>query len=79
MFDDVLHKSSRKLGTKFHCFQLFLTENHQILVKMKGKTPFAFKVQVNLIITLSLGSIETDRVISEPCYNEVIYNRYITK
>ena len=36
-------------------------------------------VQVNLIITLSLGSMETDRVISEPCYNEVIYNRYITK
>ena len=33
----------------------------------------ALKVQVNLIITLSLGSIETDRVISEPCYNEVIY------
>ena len=22
----------------------FLIENHQILVKMKGKTPFAFKV-----------------------------------
>ena len=36
-------------------------------------------LQVNLIITLSLGSMETDRVISEPCYNEVIYNRYITK
>ena len=36
-------------------------------------------VQVNLIITLSLGSMETDRVISEPCYNEVIYNRYIAK
>ena len=33
-------------------------------------------VQVNLIITLSLGSMETDRVISEPCYNEVIYNRH---
>ena len=35
-----------------------------------------FLIQVNLIITLSLGSMETDRVISEPCYNEVIYNRY---
>ena len=37
------------------------------------------KLQVNLIITLSLGSIETDRVISEPCYNEVICYRHIAK
>ena len=37
------------------------------------------EVQVNLIITLSLGSMETDRVVSEPCYNEVIYNRHIAK
>ena len=36
-------------------------------------------IQVNLIITLSLGSMETDRVIGEPCYNEVIYNRHIAK
>ena len=36
-------------------------------------------VQVNLIITLSLGSIETDCVISEPCYNEVIYYGHIAK
>ena len=39
-------------------------------------------LQVNLIIQtdmLSLGSMETDRVISEPCYNEVIYNRHIAK
>ena len=36
-------------------------------------------IQVNLIITLSLGSMETDHVISEPCYNEVIYNRHIAK
>ena len=36
-------------------------------------------VQVNLIIMLSLGSIETDRVISEPSYNEVIYYRHIAK
>ena len=36
-------------------------------------------IQVNLIIMLSLGSMKTDRVISELCYNEVIYNRYITK
>ena len=36
-------------------------------------------IQVNLIITLSLGSIETERVISELCYNEVIYYRYIAK
>ena len=35
------------------------------------------ELQVNLIITLSLGSMETDRVISEPCYNEAVYNRYI--
>ena len=38
-----------------------------------------FKLQVNLITTLSLGSMKTDRVISEPCYNEVIYNRHIAK
>ena len=37
------------------------------------------KVQVNLIITLSLGSMETDRVMNEPCCNEVIYNRHIVK
>ena len=37
------------------------------------------EVQVNLIITLSLGSMETDRVIGEPCYNDVIYNRHIAK
>ena len=36
-------------------------------------------IQVNLIIMLSLGSIETDRVISEPCYNEVIYYRHMAK
>ena len=36
-------------------------------------------VQANLIITLSLGSIETDRVISEPCYNEVTFYRHIVK
>ena len=36
-------------------------------------------VQVNLIIMLSLGSMKTDRVISEPCYSEVIYNRHIAK
>ena len=36
-------------------------------------------IQVNVIITLSLGSMKTDRVISEPCYNEVIYNRHYSK
>ena len=40
---------------------------------------YVIHVQVNLIITLSLGSMETDRVIGEPCYNEVIYNRHIAK
>ena len=29
-------------------------------------------VQVSLIITLSLGSLKTDQIISEQCYNEVI-------
>ena len=28
---------------------------------------------------LSLGSTESDHVISEPCYNEVLYNRHIVK
>ena len=31
---------------------------------------------MNLIITLSLGSMETDHVISESCYNEVTYNKW---
>ena len=39
----------------------------------------AVMVQINLIITLSLGSMKTDHVISEPCYNEVICNRHIAK
>ena len=45
-------------------------------------TPLVPKIttgQPHYFITLSLGSMETDSVISEPCYNEVIYNRYITK
>ena len=33
-------------------------------------------IQITLIITLSFGSMETDSVISESCYNEVIYNTY---
>ena len=37
------------------------------------------QVQDNLIITLSLGSIETDRVVSEPCYNEVTFYRHVAK
>ena len=36
-------------------------------------------VQANLIITLSLGSIDTDHVINESGYNEVIYYRHIAK
>ena len=43
------------------------------------KNVFGRVVQVNLIIMLSLGSMETDCVISEPFYNEVIYNRHIEK
>ena len=39
----------------------------------------ANNIQVNLIITLSFGSMETDSVISEPYYNEVIYNRHLAK
>ena len=56
--------TKRKMGVN-HIFDIFTHE--------------CFCVQVNLIITLSLGSMETDRVISEPCYNEVIYNRHIAK
>ena len=38
-------------------------------------------IQANLIIMLSLGSIETDCVISEPRYNEVTFyrSRHIVK
>ena len=47
---------------------------------MHWHLPLCFLLlQVNLIITLSLGSMETDRVIGEPCYNEVIYNRHKAK
>ena len=38
-----------------------------------------FGVQYNLIITICLGSKETDRVICEPCYNEVIYYMHYRK
>ena len=44
-----------------------------------AKSQESAKVQVNLIITLSLGSTESDRVISVLCYNEVAYNRHIIK
>ena len=37
------------------------------------------EIQFNLIIMLSLGSKETDHVISEPCFNEVIYIRHYSK
>ena len=37
------------------------------------------KLQVNLIIMLSLGFTESDLVICEPCFNEVAYNRHIVK
>ena len=40
---------------------------------------FFCSLQVNLIITLSMGSTESDRVISELCYNEAAYNRHIVK
>ena len=41
---------------------------------------FRFKiVQAILIIALSLGSIEIDCVISEPCYSEVSYYRHTAK
>ena len=36
-------------------------------------------VKVNLIITLSLGSTESDSVISELCYNVVAYNSHVIK
>ena len=32
-----------------------------------------------LIIRQSLGSMETDHVINEPCYNEVIYIKTYSK
>ena len=44
---------------------------------LKEPSSVQIDLQVNLIITLSLGSMKTDRVISEPCFNEVIYNRHI--
>ena len=53
----------------------------QLMYNIKGAIVLWNKaiidVQVNLIITLSLGSIETDRVISEPCNNEVTLYRDI--
>ena len=60
--------------------------NFDLRQKMDSKTEevirgecLVFLVLCNLIITLSLGSMKTDHVISEPCYSEVIYNRHIAK
>ena len=50
-----------------------------LVITLHCRESVGVMVQVNLIITLSLGSMKTDRVISEPCYNEVIYNRHIAK
>ena len=56
------------------------TNKQHIFILVHGSLlALAQYIQVNLIITLSLGSMKTDRVISEPCYNEVIYNRHIAK
>ena len=52
---------------------------HSLERILEGNQELRKEVQVNLITTLSLGSMKTDRVISEPCYNEVIYNRHIAK
>ena len=54
---------------KLEPFVQVQAENFKVLIK----------IQVNLIITLSLKSMETDRVVSELCYNEVIYNTHIAK
>ena len=56
-----------------------IVRNHVYRGLRREKEDTIFYVQVNLIITLSLGSMKTDPVINEPCYNEVIYNRYIAK
>ena len=45
----------------------------------QGTPLFQNQVQVNLIITLSLGSTESDSVERELCYNEVAYNSHVIK
>ena len=68
-----------------HCSTLAINASCQVSLKsvhrFRRKNFFKgfYHIQVNLIITLSLGSMKTDRVISEPCYNEVIFNRHIVK
>ena len=64
--------SGLKALERFRPLRSFVTPSYKI------KTT-NLHIQVNLIITLSLGSLKTDRVISEQCYNEVIYNRHIAK
>ena len=68
-----------------HCQTMFLVclLSHVNLKRNKILSYLHFNgvlaTQANLIITLSLGSIETDHVISEPCYNEVTLYRHIVK
>ena len=52
--------------------------NYMYLLLWKDLKTFSYTIQVNLIITLSLRSIESDRVIRETCYNEVAYNRHMS-
>ena len=55
------------------------TKDSVSLPRVAAPLTYINLIQVNLIITLSLGSIERERVIIELCDNEVIYCRHIAK
>ena len=48
--------------------------NLNLIVVLEFISRDLYLLQVNLIIMLSLGSMKTDLVITEPCYNEVNYD-----
>ena len=75
---DEFHDSCNLIG-KVNKLMLYNTWHMSLLMWSRDYIWHAFDLQVNLIITLSLGSMKTDHVISESCYNEVIYNRHIAK
>ena len=79
VFDTDKYIVSMFTGILFqNCTMLERMDLEECIQVMLSKLIRMFLVlQANLIITLSLGSIETGPVISEPCYNEVTFYRHI--
>ena len=58
-------KQYANFPTAHRCCVCNLIKIHQLALEILNFEGFPIHVQYNLIITLSLGSTETDRVISE--------------